>query len=162
MDLVGVFKALGREPCVKLVRSVSIGALRTFGVYEAIKIRSRLRTLNRQKLRTVAPKLWIRIADGDTDLAHALSQAILVSNIPLITGVLDFLKIEHDGNGFYSKDADHAENLRPGWADAVLERFGDRYPRELVLLYINYLGWETATLDEVFAGAGAEAAGEAD
>lgn len=156
MDLVGVYSALGRERCVRLVRMVSIGALRTFGVYQAVKIRSRLHTLNRQKLRAAAPKLWQRIADGDRGLARDLSQGILVSNIPFVVGVLDFLGVEHDGNGFFSKDSDHALQLASGWAERVYREFVGRFPEDLVLLYINYLGWETNTLEGPFAASEAD------
>ncbi len=157
MDLVDVYAALGQERCVRLVRTISIGALRTFGVYEAVKIRSRLHTLNRQKLRAAAPKLWKRITEGDIGLSRDLSQGILVSNIPLVVGVLDFLGIEHDGNGFFSKDSENAELLVSGWPEKVYEEFVKRFPEELVLLYINYLGWETETLDQPFAATQVEA-----
>ena len=152
MDLVGVFRALGQERCSRLVRSISIGAIRTFKLYEAIKVRSRLRTLNRQKLRAAVPKLWARIDGGDADLAHDLAQAVLVSHIALVVGVLDSLGIEHDGNGFFSKDADHSDKFGPGWPEAALRQFGEGHPPEVVLLYINYLGWETGCLDQPFLG----------
>ena len=156
MGLVEVYAALGQERCDRLVRTISIGALRTFSVYEAVKIRSRLNTLNRQKLRAAAPKLWKRISEGDSALARDLSQGILVSNIPFVVGVLDFLGIEHDGNGFFAKDADHSENMDSDWPDRVYKEFAGRFPEELVLLYVNYLGWETETLESPFAPGEAE------
>ena len=157
MDLVGVFEALGQERCIRLVRTISIGALRTYGVYGAIKIRSRLHTLNRQKLRASSPKLWKRIAEGDADLARDLSQGVLVSNIPLVVAMLDFLDIEHDDNGFFAKDADYSEQFSPGWAGTVFEEFSGRYSEDLILLYINHLGWETSVLDGPYLGPGAGA-----
>ncbi len=159
MNLVGVYESLGQERCGQLVRAISIGALRTYGVYEAVKVRSRLHTLNRQKLRAASPKLWKRIAEGDADLARDLSQAVLVSNIPLIVAVLEFLGIEHDENGFFAKDADYSEQLASGWAGSVFEQFSGRYPEDLVLLYINHLGWETGTLDSPYTGPDKEASG---
>lgn len=155
MDLVGVYSALGQRGCNKLVRTISIGALRTYGVYEAIKIRSRLHTLNRQKLRASSPKLWKRIADGDEALARDLSEGVLVSNIPFIVAVLDFLGIEHDGSGFFPGDTDSMNRLTPGWASKVFGEFSGRYPDDLVLLYINHLGWETSTLKAPYLGPGA-------
>ncbi len=152
MDLVGVFASLGQDRSVRLVETVSISALRTFGVYEAIKVRSRLRKLNRQKLQTASPALWRRITEGDSDLARDLAQAVLVSHIALVAEVLDSLGIEHDGNGFYSKDEDHSGKFKPGWPSTVLGHFGERYPRDVVLLYINYLGWETGVLESPFLG----------
>lgn len=156
MDLVGVYSALGQARCANLVGTISIGALRTYGVYEAIKIRSRLRRLNRKKLRASSAKLWKRIADGDEDLARDLSQGVLVSNIPFVVAVLDHLGIEHDGSGFFANEADRVEHLTPGWAGNVFGEFSGRYPDELVLLYINHLGWETKTLDSPYMGPSAE------
>jgi hypothetical protein len=157
MELAEVYVALGQERTVRLARTIAIGALKTYGVYEGIKIRSRLHKFNRQKLRAAAPKLWRRIATGDGDLARELSQAVLVSNIPLIVEVLDLLKIEHDDNGFFAKDFDYSDHLSSDWAETVSEEFIGRYPEELVLLYINHLGWETGTLDEPFLGSILEA-----
>ena len=150
MELTAVYEAFGSDRTCNLVRSVSLGALRTFGVYEAIKVRSRLRTLNRQKLRAVAPRLWERIKDGDAGLARDLSQAVLVSNIPLVVEVLDLLEIEHDGNGFFAKDGDYSSQLSDGWEQRVFEHCKDRFDTDLVLLYINHLGWEMEALAEPF------------
>ena len=122
MDLVEVYQALGQERSNRLIRTVSIGALKTFGVYEAVKVRSRLQRLNRQKLRLSAPKLWKRISEGDAGLAREMAQAVLVSNIPLIVDVLEQLGIEHDGNGFFDKDGDYSDQLAEGWQDGVFEK----------------------------------------
>ena len=157
MELAEVYLALGQDRTVRLARTISIGALKTYGVYEGIKIRSRLHRFNRQRLRAAAPKLWRRIASGDGGLARDFSQAVLVSNIPLIIEVLDLLEIEHDENGFFAKDSDYSEQLSSDWAGTVSKSLAGRYPEELVLLYINHLGWETGTLDEPFLGALAEA-----
>ena len=152
MELADVYVALGRQRTVALAREISIGALKTFGVYEGIKIRSRLHRFNRRKLRAAAPKLWQRITEGDAGLARDFSQAILVSNIPLIVDVLDHLEIEHDENGFFAKDSDYSEQLAADWPESVSKQFTGRYREELLLLYINHLGWETGTLDEPFLG----------
>lgn len=152
MDLAEVYEALGQERVAPSIRTISMGALKTFGVYQAVKVRSRLRKLNRLNLRRAAETLWQRVADGDTDLGRDLSQAVLVSNIPLVTEVLDFLGIEHDGNGFYSKDDDHADQLSEGWAERAFVHCKDRFDQGLVLLYLNYLGWETETLKEPYLG----------
>lgn len=152
MDLAEVYQALGQERVAGSVRTVSMGALKTFGVYKAIKVRSRLSKLNRLNLQRAAGRLWQRVADGDTDLGRDLAQAVLVSNIPLISAVLDFLEIEHDGNGLISTDSDHSESLSDGWAERVFAHCKDRFDQDLLLLYINYLGWETEALDEPFLG----------
>ncbi len=154
MDWPEVYERLGVERSDRLVRSVSIGALKTFKVYKALKIRSQLHTLNRQKLRAASGNLWHRIVRGDADLAHELTQAVLVSNIDFVVEVLDHLGIEHGGNGFLAKEGDYAEQLGAGWERTVFDTFRNRYPEELVLLYINHLGWETATLERPFLGDG--------
>ena len=155
MELAEVYVALGQDRTVQLARTISMGALRRFGVYEGIKIRSRLKKFNRQRLRAAAPTLWRRIASGDTGLARELSQAVLVSNTPLIVEVLDLLEIEHDENGFFDRDFDYSAQLTSDWADKAFEAFRTRYPEELVLLYINHLGWETDSLDRPFLGSDA-------
>lgn len=156
MDLAEVYEALGQERVAGSIRTISMGALKTFGVYQSLKVGSRLRKLNRSNLQRAAGRLWQRVADGDTDLGRDLSQAILVSNIPLVTEVLDCLELEHDGNGFFSKDSDHADKLTEGWAERVFAHCKDRFDQDLVLLYINYLGWETKALDEPFLGEGTD------
>ena len=159
MDLAEVYVALGQERTVRLVRTISIGALKTYGVYAGIKIRSRLRKFNRRNLRSAAPRLWLRMKAGDSALAQELSQAVLVSNIPLIVFVLDLLQIEHDGNGFFSKDTDYSSQLTAGWEERVFAEAANRYPEDLVLLYINHLGWETATLGRPYLGPSSESPG---
>lgn len=152
MDLAEVYEALGQERVARSVRTISMGAMKTFGVYPALKVRSRLRKLNRLNLQRAAARLWQRVADGDTDLGRDLSKAILVSNIPLVTDVLDCLELEHDGNGFFPEDSDHSRQLSDGWAEKAYAHCKDRFDQDLVLLYINYLGWEAKALDEPFLG----------
>lgn len=156
MDLAEVYEALGQERVVRTARSISMGALKTFGVYQALKVGSRLRKLNRSNLQRAARNLWQRVADGDTDLGRDLSKAVLVSNIPLVIDVLDCLELEHDGNGFFSEDSDHADKLSEGWAEKAFAHCKDRFDQDLLLLYINYLGVETEALDEPFLGQDAE------
>lgn len=156
MELAEVYQALGEERTARLVRTVSIGALKTFGVYKDVKVRSQLHTLNRQKLRAAASKLWQRIVAGDKDLATTVGQAVLVSNVPLIIESLDFLEIEHDGNGYFDKDADYSKRFAAGWERTLFDRFRERYPEELVLFYVNHLGCETGTLERPFLGADGE------
>ncbi len=147
-----MYEALGRERSCALVKSVAMGAIRRFGVYRAIKVRSRLRTLNRQKLRAIAPRLWGRIQAGDTGLARDLSQAVLVSNIPVMVAVLDLLGIKHDGSGFFDKDGDYRDKFTDGWEARVSEHCKGRFDDDLVLLYINHLGWEAGVLDSPYLG----------
>ncbi len=152
MELTDAYKALGQSRFDSLVGAVSIGALKTYSVYESFKVRIHLNKLNRQRLRRAAPKLWERISDGDDILARDFAQAVLVSNIDLVVDVLDFLDIPHDGNGFFDKDADPGEKLSDGWPQRVFEKFRERNEHEVVLLYINHLGWEMDKLDKPFIG----------
>ena len=147
-----MYEALGRKRSCELVKTVSLGALRTYGVYQAIKVRSRLRTLNRRKLRTIAPRLWDRIQRGDTGLARDLTQAVLVSNTAMIASVLDLLEIEHDGNGFFDKDGDYVDQFTDGWQERVVEHCRGTFDDDLVLLYVNHLGWEAGVLDSPYLG----------
>ena len=153
MQLTDAYRALGQQRFDTLVSSVSIGALKTYSVYEGFKVRSRLGKLNRQRLRRASPKLWERIAGGDGGLARDFAQAVLVSNIDFVVNVLDFLEIPHDGNGFFDKDADPGEKLKDGWRQKVFAEFRERRGEALVLFYINHLGWEMERMDEPFTGA---------
>ena len=155
MELSEVYRGLGRERFGDLLRCVSMGGLKTFQVYESFKIRTRLSKLNRDRLRKAAPRLWERIEQGDEDLAKELAQGVLVSQIGFVVEALDFLGIEHDGNGFFDKDAKVDEKLIEGWQSRVLEQFRDSHPEALILLYVNHLEWEQGDKSEVFLGAAA-------
>ncbi len=153
MKLTDAYRALGQSRFDALVGAVSMGALKTFSVYENFKVRSRLGKLNRQRLRRAAPKLWERITGGDGDLARDFAQAVLVSNIDFVVSVLDFLEIPHDANGFFDKDANPGEKLKNGWRQKVFDEFRERHGEALVLFYINHLGWEMDKSGEPFTGA---------
>lgn len=162
MTLTDAYRALGRPRFDTLVGAVSIGALKTYSVYEGFKARSRLGKLNRQRLRRAAPRLWARIAEGDSGLARDFAQAVLVSNIDFVVSVLDFLEIPHDGNGFFDKDANPGEKLSNGWRQRVFDEFRGRRGEALVLFYINHLGWEMGRAEEPFTGAEPPASPPAD
>ena len=86
-----------------------------------------------------------------TWLAKA-SQAILVSNLPFVVDVLDFLDIPHDGNGFFDKNNQLGDSLQEGWQRRVHAAFKEKYPESLILLYANHLAWETDSSMEIFLG----------
>lgn len=153
MQLSEVFRSLGEASFGQLVRSVAIGRLRAFQLYDGLKIRAHLRKLNTETLRQAAPKLWLRLTAGDEELARELAQAVLVSNIELVQAVLDFLGIPHR-DGFFEKDLDATPYLTEGWQQRVWERFRQQYPEPLVLFYINHLGWELGKVERTFAPAG--------
>ena len=93
MELTEVFQALGRSSLQELIEGISMGRLRTYDVYDSLKVRAHLSKLNRERLRRAVPRLWGRLEKGDQDLARELAQGILVSNLPFVVEALDFLEI---------------------------------------------------------------------
>jgi hypothetical protein len=152
MTLAEVIRGLGRERFDELLANVSMGALRTYRLFDTFKARAHLLKLSRERLRKSAPKLWERIEAGDEDLARELSQGVLVSHLDFVVEALDRLGIAHDGNGFFDKDADVAGKLVGGWRADLFETFRERYPEALILLYINHLDWELDAIEKVFVG----------
>jgi hypothetical protein len=152
MTLSELLRGLGQERFEALLREVSMGALRTYRLFESFKVRARLLKLNREKLRNAAPKLWERLGEGDEDLARELSQGVLVSNLDFVAEALDHLGIQHDGNGFFDKEAQADDKLKEGWRENLLAAFRERYPEPLILLYINHLDWELGKPETVFVG----------
>ncbi len=149
MQLSQVFVGLGQETLGELLRSVSIGRLKTFQMFEPLKVRLHLTKLNSETLRRSAVRLWPRLEQGDDQLASDLSQAILVSHMDMIKAVLDFLTIPHE-EGFFAKDLDPAPYLTDGWQQRVFDRFKDQYPPKALLFYVNHLGCELAKAEAVF------------
>lgn len=152
MTLSELFVGLGRERFDSLLGEVSMGALRTYKLVDSFKVRARLLKVNRDKLRKASPKLWDRLGEGDEDLARELAQGMLVSNLEFVVQALDHLGIEHDGNGFFDKDAQADDKLVEGWREKLLAAFRERYPEHLILLYINHLDWELGQPETVFVG----------
>jgi hypothetical protein len=149
MRLCGVFLALGPDLFRQLVRGVSIGKLKTYQVYERFKLRARLAKLNSEALRKAEPKFWARIEAGEEDFATDLSQVLLLSHLDMIADVLTFLGIPND-QGFFDKDLKPDQYLTEGWQKRVFEQFSNKYPREILLFYINHLDWELNKTDQVF------------
>lgn len=149
MELTGVFLGLGQDAFPTLLRSVSMGKLRTYQLFERIKARARVAKLNSENLRKAAPRLWARLEAGEAEVAQDLAQAVLVSNLDLIVAVLDFVGIPHE-DGFFAKDLDASSFLAEGWQQRVYEKFKDAYPRPLLLFYINHLGWELLKVEQIF------------
>jgi hypothetical protein len=152
VELSSVFQSLGQPALDELVRSISLGTLKAYKLYDAFKVRAHLKKLNAEHLHRATPRLWERLEQKDEDLARDLAQAILVSNIRFVVEVVDFLKIPHDGNGFFQKDVSTEKYLAEGWQQRVMEEFRGRYPEPLLRLYINHLMWEVNKRSEVFAG----------
>ena len=154
MQLCDVFLSQGETGFSDLLRRISISRLRTYQIYEHIKLRTRLTKLNGESLRKYGYKLWERIEAHDEDLATDLSQAILVSQLEMIIIVLDFLGIPHQ-DGFFAKDADISTHLTEGWQQRVVDQFKDKYPVSVLVFYVNHLSVETAQAEALFTPASA-------
>lgn len=152
MQMCGVFQALGPDVFHQLVHGISIGKLKTYQVYERFKLRAHLVKLNSEALRKAEPKFWARIEAGEEDFATDLSQVFLLSHLDMIVAVLNFLGIPND-QGFFDKDLKPEEYLKEGWQNRVFEEFSGKYPREILLFYINHLDWELNKTDQIFVPA---------
>jgi hypothetical protein len=157
MQISDVYLAVGQEGFVQLIRGISIGKLKTYQIYEGFKVRAHLHKLNTESLRHAAPKLWERATGGEEDFAKDLAQAVLVSHLDLITGVLDFLGVPHE-NGFFAKDADAKPYFTEGWEARVWEKFHGGFGEPLLLFYINHLRWEVLKAAEPYRPATPNAA----
>ena len=152
MQLSDVFLALERPAFEELVRGISMGSLRTYQVYETLKVHAGLHKLNRERLRKAVPRLWEQLEGASQDLARDLAQGVLVSNLSMVADVLDFLEIPHDGNGFFDKEGSAKDQLSEGWQQRVADSFREKYPKSLILLYINHLDWELGEPTAPFVG----------
>lgn len=152
MQLSEAFLKQGEEGFQQLLRSISMGKLKSFQLFERLKLRLHLQKLNTESLRKAAPRLMARLREHDAELATDLSQAILVSHLDLIVNVLNFLGVPHE-EGFFAKDIDPAPYLTEGWQARVFEQFKDTYPAPLLTFYINHLALELTKTQELFAPA---------
>jgi len=149
MHITDVYLSLGEEAFGQLIRGISIGKLRTYQVYEGLKVRAHLHKLNTEALRKSVPRFWERIGARDEDFAKDLAQAILVSHLDMITAVLDFVGVPHE-NGFFAKDLDAKPFLTEGWEDRLMGKFKSVYPEPLLVFYINHLRWELLRAEEPY------------
>src|SRR5262249_5766730 len=122
MQLAEVYLKLGESGFGQLVRGISIGRLKTYQVYEPLKVLAHLAKLNTESLRKATSRFWSRLSEKDEDFAKDLGQAILVSHLDMITAVLDFLGIKNEG-GFFAKDVNAKPYLTEGWEARVFEKF---------------------------------------
>ena len=157
MQLSEVYLGLGLDSFGQLVRSISIGKLKTYQIYEGFKVRGHLHKINTEILRKAVPRFWARIGEHDEDFARDLAQAILVSHLDMITAVLDLLGVPHD-NGFFAKDLDAKKYFTEGWEERVLEKFRTTFSETALTFYINHLRWELLGAAEVFRSASPNAA----
>jgi len=152
MQLPEIFLGLGEESFTQLLRTISIGKLKTYQLFDRMKTRFHVGKLNSESIRKAAPRLWARLGDNDEELATDLSQAILVCHLDMIKTVLNFLEIPNQ-EGFFEKDIDGTKYLTEGWQQRTFDKFKNVYPNALLLFYINHLGWEVAKSEQVFQAA---------
>jgi hypothetical protein len=152
MRLCEVYQKLGEDGFTQLVRGISVGKLKTYQLYDALKTRAHLAKLNTEHLRKAAPKLWARIDEGDEEFAKDFAQAVLVSHLDMVAAVVEFLGIPNE-NGFFDKDLDARKHLTEGWAARAFEQFRGSYPEPLLLFYLNHLAWELKGAEQPFAPA---------
>src|SRR6516164_8440720 len=100
MQLSDVFLGLGEDSFQQLLKTVSMGKLRTYQLYERFKVRAHFNKLNSETLRKAAPRLWTRLSEKDEDFAQDLAQSILVSHLEMIKAALDLLGIPNE-DGFF-------------------------------------------------------------
>lgn len=149
MRLSDIFVELGETSFQQLIRSVSIGKLKTFQLYERVKLRFNLTKLNSESLRKAAPRLWARIGTHDEEFATDVAQIVLVSHLDMIKDVLNLLEIPHE-DGFFAKDLNASDKLTEGWQQRVYDAHREKYPEALLIFYINHLDWELTKAETVF------------
>ena len=149
MQLSEIFLGQGEQPFTDLVRSISIGKLKVYQLYDRMKVRFHLAKLNAESMNKATPRFWVRIVEKDDDFATDLAQAILVSHLDMIKAMVDDLGIPNQ-EGFFDKDIDGPKYLTDGWQQRTYEKFKDRFPAQVLLFYINHLAWELAKSEEVF------------
>jgi hypothetical protein len=149
MPLSQVYVGLGEDNLREVLKTVSMGRLRSYQLYERMKTRCHLSKLNTETLRRAAPRLFERLQAGEEDLATELAQAVLICHLDMIIDVLNFLGIPHE-EGFFAKDANIGEYLGENWQARVFEAFQTKYPKPLLLFYLNHLGYEVLKLEGVF------------
>ena len=152
MQISDVFVQLGDDAFGQLLKSISMGKLKTYQMYERLKTRTHLTKLNSEHLRKAGPRLMARLTEHDEDLGTDLSQSILISHFDMIVAVLNFLGIPHE-EGFFVKDLDPAPYLNEGWKDRVFAEFKGKFPDALLLFYINHLAIELAQEERLYAPA---------
>jgi|SRR5579871_506022 len=149
MQLCDIFLRLGEDNFQQLMRSVSMGKLKTYQLFDRFKTRLHLTKLSAETLRKATPRLWTRLSERDDEFASDLAQAILISHMDMIVAVLNHLGVPHE-EGFFAKDAEIAKYLKEGWQQEAWEKFHTTFSAPALLFYINHLAWEIAKAEDVF------------
>ena len=146
MQISELFIDLGQDGFNQLIRGISIGKLKTYQLYDALKARTRIPKLNVEGLRKATGRLWERVSGKDDDLSKDLAQAVLLSNLDMIIAILDFLGIPHQ-NGFFANDIDTKPYFTEGWPERVLEHFKGKYSDPILRFYVAHLAWESSNTE---------------
>jgi hypothetical protein len=145
MQLCDIYQGLGEQVFLDLLKAISLGKLRTFQLFERLKVRLRLSKLNTETLAKSAPRQFERIVvERDVAFATELSQAILVCHMDVIIDVLNRLAIPHT-DGFFEKDADISRYLTEGWQQRAWDACHPAYPPAVLAFYLNHLAVEMTT-----------------
>ena len=84
MQLSDAYLDLGEDRFAQLIRSISIGKLKTYQIYEGFKVRTHLHKVNAETLRKATPRWWARLSERDEEFAKDLAQAAdLTSGCPI-------------------------------------------------------------------------------
>lgn len=150
MPLSDIFVGLGQGNLDQQLRTISLGKLKTYQLYDRLCIRLHVDKLNQDVLRRIGPRLFARLSGSEgEDLAVELSQAILISHLDMIVAVLDYLGIPHN-DGFFEKDTDVKSHLSEGWQARCYEHFQDKYKKAVLAFYLNHLAHEVSPETPVF------------
>src|ERR1700679_4169352 len=122
MQLSEIFLGQGEPAFAELVRAVSIGKLKTYQLYDRMKVRFHMAKINSESMKKAPPRFWARLTENDEDFATDLAQAILVSHLDMIKAVIDDLGIPNQ-EGFFDKDIDGSKYLTDGWQPRTYEKF---------------------------------------
>lgn len=142
MQLCDIYQGLGDQAFRDLLKAISLGKLRTYQLFERLKVRLRLNKLNTESVAKSAPRQWERIVtERDDAFAMELAQAILVCHMDLIIHVLDHLQIPHQ-EGFFEKDADVSQFLTDGWQQRAWDAFEATHSKAVLAFYLNHLAVE--------------------
>jgi hypothetical protein len=136
-----LYLQLGESQLVPLLKTISLGKLKTFQMFDRLKTRLHLTKLNNESLKKIAPKVWLRLGNKEEELGQDLAQSILVSNLDMIKAVLDFLEVPHE-DGFFAKDLEATKYLTGDWQKRVYTEFAGKYPDALLAFYVNHLAFE--------------------
>lgn len=142
MQLCDIYQGLGDQAFRDMLKAISLGKLRTYQLFERLKVRLRLNKLNTESLTKSSPRQWERIVtERDDAFAMELGQAVLVCHMGLIIDVLDHLQIPHQ-EGFFEKEADVSQFLTADWQQRAWDSFQAKHPPAVLAFYLNHLALE--------------------